>query len=205
MVSAHAEAKTSKRWQVHVSLGGPSGKHLEEGRNPLESGRGSQYEEAFPEVGSTRAHDRALCGRHEGGRPWRRPVARGAARRTCRPCGRGGTPRNERMASCPGTCARPRRSTGRWLARGGHEQKNHKQALRAPQNSAGLVRGVVAQPATARAELGREGTTGKQVRPGVRLEELANRAGSPVHLERVAGVVAWGRHVEVEGDSNAAP
>ena len=64
--------------------------------------------------------------------------------------------------------------------------------------------GKVMQPATAPAELGREGLTGKQVRPGAGLEEIAYRAGSPVHLDRYFGGVARMRHVGVEGDFGAA-
>ena len=62
----------------------------------------------------------------------------------------------------------------------------------------------VAQPATARAKHGLKGTTGEQVWPGVRLEVLAHRAGSPLHPDRDVGVVAWGRHAELESDFGAA-
>ena len=65
--------------------------------------------------------------------------------------------------------------------------------------------GVIAQPVTSCAELGREGLTDEQVWSGMRPEELAHRVGSSVHLDRVAGFVTWGSHAELEGDLGAAP
>ena len=70
---------------------------------------------------------------------------------------------------------------------------------------ASVGRPRVVQPAAARAELGSEVATSEQVWAGVRFEKLAHLSGSPVHLERVVGSVAWGGHVELEDHPGTAP